>query len=370
MKNGLTKNDSLSIKGIAVLMLLFHHLFMSTDRFEGYTISFAPFSQDFIVNVAFLFKVCVSIFAFLSGYGLLKSVSKVEFNRKNVLSWNVTRLIKTMSGFWFVYTVAFVVTILIDRLPISVYFSDKQRLNGIAYIINDFLGLAHLLNTPTLNSTWWYMSAAIVFILLVPVVYLISKKVGYLPVIIGICVLPRILNVGYPGGLSILTFTLPVVFGMIFADFNIFEKISERAPKNKVVAYIVHLLFFGGILIAGRFVPYMYDRTVIWEVTYGVIPVVFICLFRYCIIRIPIIKNVLKFLGEHSMTIFLSHTFIQVNYLENFIYSKKHFIVIFFVFAVLSLALALVLDGLKKLVRFDRLTDLIARSINKRIDNI
>lgn len=370
MKNGLTKNDSLSIKGIAVLMLLFHHLFMSTDRFEGYTINFAPFSQDFIVNVAFLFKVCVSIFAFISGYGLLKSISKVELNRKNVLSWNITRLIKTMSGFWFVYTIVFIVTMLIDRLPISVYFSNENKLNGIAYIINDFLGLANLLNTPTLNSTWWYMSAAIVFILLVPVVYLISKKVGYLPIIVGICALPRLLKVGYPGGLNILTFTLPVIFGMVFADLNVFEKISERAPKNKIVAYIVHLLFFGGILIVGLFVPYMYDRTVIWEVTYGVIPVVFICLFRYCIIRIPLIKNVLKFLGEHSMTIFLSHTFLQVNYLNSFIYSKEHFVAIFIVLILLSLALALVLDAIKKLVRFDKLTDLIARSINKEIDKL
>lgn len=367
MKNGLTKNDSLSIKGIAVLMLLFHHLFMSADRFEGYTVSFAPFSQDLIVDIAFIFKVCVSIFAFITGYGLLKSISKTPLDRKNVFSWNITRLIKTMSGFWFVYIIAFVVTFLIDKRPVTVYFNDEHSLNGIFYIIADFLGLANLLDTPTLNSTWWYMSAAIIFILLVPVVYLISKKVGYLPVMIGICALPRLMNVGYPGGINLYTFILPVVFGMIFADYNVFEKISERAPKNKVAAYIVHLLFFGGILIAGRFIPYMYDRTVIWEVTYGVIPVVFICLFRYCIIRIPVIKNVLKFLGEHSMTIFLSHTFLRANYLKDFIYSKNHFIVIFLVLFVLSLALALVLDGLKKLCRYDKLIAKLTEKINNKI---
>lgn len=367
MKNGLTKDDSLAVKGIAVLMLLFHHLFMSEDRFEGFEISFAPFGQSFVVNIAFLFKVCVSIFAFITGYGLLKSISRVDISRKNVAAWNVSRLIKTLSGLWFVYVIAFVVTMAIDRLPVKVYFSDDSKLNGIFYIINDFLGLAHLLDTPTLNGTWWYMSAAIIFILLVPVVYIISKKIGYLPIIIAICALPRLMNVGYPGGTNIYTFILPVIFGMVFADYNIFEKISEKSPKNKYLSYILHLIIFAGILVLGFFAPYIYDRLTAWEIVYGIIPVVFICLFRYCIIRIPVVKSILKFLGEHSMTIFLSHTFLRQNYLNDFIYSKGNFIVIFIVLLALSLALALVLDLIKKLLKYDELIKKLTDRISNKI---
>lgn len=369
MKTGLTKNDSLAIKGIAILILLFHHLYTSADRFSNFDVSFAPLNQHLVVSLAFSLKICVSIFAFISGYGLLKSISKTTLTRKNVVIWNTSRLIKTMSGFWFIYIIAFVVTMIIDRLPVKVYCTDGIR-NGIMYAINDFFGLANLLDTPTLNSTWWYMSAAIVFILLVPVVYTLSKKVGYMPIVLAISALPRLLKVGYPGGINLYTFILPVIFGMIFADYNLFEKISEKSPKNKAAAYAVHLLLFGGMLIAGYAIPYILDRTVIWEITYGVLPVVFICLFRYCIVRIPIIRNFLEFLGEHSMTIFLSHTFLRYNYLNEFIYSKGNFMVIYLVLFVLSVALALVLDTIKKLSRYDKLISKLITKITVKLENI
>ena len=70
---GLTKSDSLRLKGVAMLMMFFHHLYCQVSRFDGYEISFSPFGQDAVVDVAMFFKLCVSIFAFVSGYGLLTS---------------------------------------------------------------------------------------------------------------------------------------------------------------------------------------------------------------------------------------------------------------------------------------------------------
>lgn len=364
MKKGLTKNDSVAIKGIAILMMLFHHLYCDVSRFEGYVVSFAPFSQHRIVDISFRFKICVSIFAFITGYGLLKSIAKISLNRRDAVRWNVNRLIKTMSGFWFIYIISFVVTMVINRLPLNIYFKDGS-LNGIVYIVIDFLGLANLLGTPTLNATWWYMSAAIIFIQVVMLAYLIAKKVGYLPVVLGAVALPRLLNVGYPGGINLFTFVTPVIFGMLFADCDLFEKISEKAPKNKVLAYIIHFVFFISIIASTFFIPYLNDRLVIWELVYGIIPVVYICFFRYCIVRIPVIKSILQFFGEHSMTIFLSHTFIRGVYLTDFIYSKGHFVVIFVILLVLSTALALVLDTLKRLCKYDKLVSKLTHKLLK-----
>ena len=212
MKQGLTKNDSFAIKGLAIILMLFHHLYCTADRFNGFEIDFTPFSQTFVVNVAFLFKVCVSLFAFITGYGLLKSIAGQNFNRKDIVKWNTTRLIKTLSGFWFIYIIFLIVTMIINKLPYTTYF-EKTPYAGIFYLINDFLGLANLFNTPTLNGTWWYMSAAIVFILIIPLVYALSKKAGYLPIILLITILPRLLKADYPGGTNIYTFILPVVSG-------------------------------------------------------------------------------------------------------------------------------------------------------------
>ena len=67
-------------------MLLFHHLYCSTGRFDGYAVSFFPFSEESIVELALLFKNCVSIFAFISGYGLLKSIAAVPPGRRAVFA--------------------------------------------------------------------------------------------------------------------------------------------------------------------------------------------------------------------------------------------------------------------------------------------
>ena len=299
MKTGLTKNDSLSIKGIAIIMLVFHHLFCEVKRFDGYTIDFSPFSQSSIVSISFMFKICVSIFAFITGYGLLKSIKKQTLNAKSCFKWNVNRLIKTMSGFWLIYVLAFIVTMIINRLPVKTYFDDGI-FDGLVYIAVDFLGLANFFSTPTLCSTWWYMSAAIMFILSVPMIYAASKKFGYLPVIAVVFALPRLLNIGYLSGVNLYTFLTPVVFGMMFADYDLFERISDKSPENKVGAYALHFLVFGILTAVGAVVAIKIDRILFWEVSYGIVPIAFICFFRYCIVRIPVINQVLTFLGKHQ----------------------------------------------------------------------
>lgn len=39
------KYNSQAIKGIAIVMMLFHHMYLSQDRFEGLNVVFTPFRQ-------------------------------------------------------------------------------------------------------------------------------------------------------------------------------------------------------------------------------------------------------------------------------------------------------------------------------------
>lgn len=367
MTKGLSKNDSLAIKGIAILIMLFHHLYCSVDRFENFTVDFSPFSQSTVVSVSLFFKICVSIFAFITGYGLLKSVSKIEFNNKNVFRWNVTRLIKTMSGFWLIYILSFVVTMIIDRRPLEIYFNGS-RIRGILYVLLDFLGLANFFDTPTLNSTWWYMSAAIVFILIIPIIFMISRKVGYLPVILVIVALPRLLKVGYPGGINGYSFILPVVFGMVFAEYNLFEKISDILPKRKFSSYVTSFVVLGIMCVLCYLLFRVYPQHKGWEYNYGVVPVIVICFSRYCVIRIPVIKQILQFFGKHSMTIFLTHTFIRGIYLAEFVYSFDNFMLIYAVLLVMSTVLAVVIDLFIDLIRYHKFTAIMVKASSKAID--
>lgn len=362
--NGFTKNHSTALKGIAIIFMVFHHLYCEVSRFENYDVSFWPFNQTFVVNISAMLKICVSIFAFITGYGLLKSISKNPLTRTHIAKWNIVRLLKTMSGFYFVYILTFIVTMLIDGLPLQVYFTGSKT-KGLIYIFIDFLGLSALFDTPSLIGTWWYMTAAVIFILLVPFIYFLSKKFGYFPIVAIIVMIPRLLNVGYPGGVNPYSFILPMIFGMIFSEYDLFEKISLIMPQNKFFRYIANFIFWGLSVILCYFITINFKTDQAWELKFAVVPIFIICFCRYCVICIPVVSKVLEFFGKHSMTIFLTHSFIRYTYLNEFIYTRGNFLTIFIVLFVLSLILALVIDFIKQIIRFDNLVNKVIGYISE-----
>lgn len=366
LKQAFSRGDSLAVKGIAVMMLLFHHLYSALERFDSYPVSFFPFAQDDVVAVALMSKNCVSLFAFISGYGLLKSIASIPLNRRSVLIWNITRLLKLLSGFWFIYALVFVVSLCLDGLPIKTYF-ESSSVAGLCYLLNDFFGLANFFDTPTMNSTWWYMSAAILYVLLVPLLYLFVRRIGYLPVLAATAALPRLLNSDYPGGMDPYSFLLSILFGMLFAQYDVFGRIERRFPADNPRGYLLHFVVWGALVVLAYQISRNYGHTEAWELNLGVLPLAFLCFFRFCVIRIPGLRQVLRFLGRHSMTIFLIHTFIQFTYLEDFVYSFKNFALIFLVLLALSLAFSILLDGLRKLCRYDRLIDALLHRITKKL---
>ena len=123
--------------------MIFHHCFLDPRPFAGYTVSFAPFSQDFTVSLSYFSKICVGIFAFISGYGLYLSFSKQPNTAKSASAWTVSRTIKTMSGYWFIYILALISTWIYADLPIKTYCTDGN-IRGAFYAFLDFLGLASL----------------------------------------------------------------------------------------------------------------------------------------------------------------------------------------------------------------------------------
>ena len=71
MTNGLKKEDSAALKGLAVLLLIFHHCYRLADRIERYQVDLCGLTTEQLVAIAECCKICVAIFAFVSGYGLI-----------------------------------------------------------------------------------------------------------------------------------------------------------------------------------------------------------------------------------------------------------------------------------------------------------
>ncbi|MCM1272087.1 MAG: acyltransferase [Clostridium sp.] len=362
-----SKNDTWAVKGFAICIMMFHHLFLEEDRFAGFDVNFAPFTQNQMVNLAVMCKICVSLFAFLTGYGLFLSYNNQMKNKHDghtTDKWCLSRYIKTMSGFWFIYIVCFLVTMLIDRYPWTMYFKGNGTVKGTLYCLIDFLGLAPLLKTPDMCGTWWYMAAATIFIMLIPILWHIAKRTGWLPILVLALLYPRLIGKTYLGGTNAMTFVPAVILGMMFASYGIFEHISTWLDKmgklwKTIFCWLISVL---GIIM-GYLVQYNFEKNEMWRIKLIFLSLIFILFVKYCLVPIKWVNGFFVFMGKRSMTIFMTHSFLRTIYLHDWIYSQGHFLKIYLALFVSSLLLAIVLDAVKHVIGLDKAVDKLCRKI-------
>ena len=356
------KDTSQALKGVAIIMMMLHHNFRETSLYENFQISFFPFWEADVVRVAFACKMCVSLFAFISGYGLYLS-----FNRKRgtVGQWTLERYIRTFSGYWFIWIVSAIVTQIIDARFLNI-FLKKGIWQGSIEAIIDFLGLATLFGSGTLNGTWWYMSAAFSFIIIIALVYEKLHDRPW-PVLIGSIVLIRVLFAGhadtaFTGGNSVYAFLSIFLMGAVSASHNLVDRwlAVGRGSKGKII--------WKGILEASILIVVFKAFSYIninrfWELHYSVFAVVVILFCVEFVTIIPGLRQILMFLGKHSMNIFCVHTFIRYNYLHDFTYSWKHFALVIIVLTLDSLLISLILEWLKRVSGYNRLIEKMCSKI-------
>ena len=87
MTNGLKKEDSAALKGLAVLLLIFHHCYRLADRIERYQVDLCGLTTEQLVAIAECCKICVAIFAFVSGYGLMYGYSAKMKNKEKYVDY-------------------------------------------------------------------------------------------------------------------------------------------------------------------------------------------------------------------------------------------------------------------------------------------
>ena len=348
MNTAFSKQDTLAMKGIAIILMLFHHTFNGAAMYKGYEMSFWPMTQSSVHLLAWFGKECVSVFAFLSAYGLTVSLRK---SKKPLKQWLTERYFALFKGYWFVYLLSLPVTALLDQ-RYKTYTARGEHLSGFFYALLDFLGVGNIFGTPSLNGAWWYMSLALMILFIVPATLAMFDRVGWVFTILLGVLIPRILNNTFPGNNAVMSYLLIVLCGACFADYQVFEKLSLKGrPLWLQTAGTV--LSTALLALAIRTYQKMNVESS-WELNYGVIAVILIVWCFETLLRIPKFREVLIFLGRHSMNIFLTHIFLRSFYAVKFIYSLGNCFLTVGMLLLLSLLLSLVIEGVKQLIGFDR----------------
>lgn len=344
-------------KGIAIILMLFHHLFYKADTYSGFIINFSPFSEERINFYALLGKICVAIFVFISGYGIAASYRKVfqykKADIKEIISFIWKRLWKLETFYWF----AFILTLICQPLGRTIFDAYGTEFKSIViYFFIDFLGLSYLFSTPTLNPTWWYMTLAILIIVLMPFIMNLIEKIGIsLVLIVGISVL-FFLNASNPNTFYLFSLCL----GAGCFENRMFERIGNLWREKRWGIWIKSCISIVAFLILLSLrTNYNY-----FGIVDGLLAMNLAALSSLFFIHIPIISSVMQYLGKHSGNIFLIHNQIYSYYFQSFIYSLGHWTVILFALLVVSLFVSILMEILKKTLRYNKYMRILGEKIS------
>ena len=318
----LSLQDTNALKGLAICLMLIHHLFWRRNGLYDDV----QIGNLFLINeIGKMAKICVAIFVFLSGYGLMIQSEK-RGNLGPLRSFYLHRFKKLFLNYWFIW----LIFVPISYFCFDMTFQNAYHTNIGWHLLADVLGLHSLIfqDAYCFNPTWWFYSCIIVLYLLYPLMYKMIKMdtltLLLLTLILSLLPIPFI---------DILKFYIVAfAFGMWMASSGI-------TPPSRYIRWLVILLAL--LYAAGRLFcsyPYMIDCLL-----------TLLIVWLYQSINWPkSLISVMEFLGKHSMNIFLFHTFIFYFWFRDFVYASRNPIIIFLILLAICITISITLEGIKK----------------------
>lgn len=156
----ISRQISTQIKGVAIIMMVFHHLFSYPSWWRT---SFVP-SFYSIVPIGSIsefgecMKMCIPIYAFITGYGL--SCSFATKNYLEIYKWSIKKISFTLINYW-----------VILGMVEAVILGCGHQAFSVGGIVANLLGLGELI-----IPFAWYISFYILILLVFPLLYGVVKQ--------------------------------------------------------------------------------------------------------------------------------------------------------------------------------------------------
>lgn len=342
MRRTFTKQDSQSVKGIAILLMLVHHLFYSAKSSHGLLVVYWPLYEGQMIAFARFCKICVPAFVFVTAYGMARKYQTAGPGKRVQSRLTIYRYASLMVSFLFVYVLALLFCQIGGiRTWTEVY---GTGLKSGCYALADMLGLTYFTGTPTLNPTWWYMSVAVMLIFALPLLWRLTEKTGFIP----IPVLAAGMVLGGSETNQALLAILTALVGVWCARTDLFARLEAVFRKDRIRGIAGIALY--AALLAAAFLLRLRFGSRSWILVYPVSAFALAGLVcRGMGSSIP--EKLLQFVGRHSMYMFLTHTFLKSYYLHDMIYGFRYPVLIFTVLLLLSLGLSAGLGALEQKFR-------------------
>lgn len=338
----LSKSDTIAIKGIAILLMLWHHLFLNTMAYGVLTHS-----------LAVVFKVCVALFLFVSGYGLTNQYSRLEKPYfKNSVKFLLRRYVNFFLNYWFCFVLVVVVSNVCGYSFSEAYPVGRNTLKCV------LLDVAGQMGYDSYLSPWWFNKMIIQLYLVFPILFLIIRNKYLSWVGLALVIVVQLYAKSIPGNVFfIVEGGLPAFYiGMLCARCRV-------VPETNNGKWRPLLLFAAFSVCIGLAVLH------VMVVKDPYVAVLFRASMAFCVI--VAYKSIgdkhvsaLEFVGKYATIMYLVHM-LFVKLISGMIYGAKYSVLIFVVFVAVCLAAAMLIDALEKLSRYDRLRVGIVNQIDK-----
>ncbi len=336
MEKTFTVKNTNMAKGFAILLLLLYHLFETEELVASLGVNYAPLSLNTFLMFSRFGNICVAVFVFLTAFGISNGLmAQGEITIKETYAQAAKRLTKLMANFAVLYlSVNLLWWYKFDYG--ALYGMNKQ---GIVLALTDALGLSQFFDTPTLNMTWWYMEVAYLLILLVPVLNWLVKKTGNIAMLL-ICFLPFVVTLSD----SMQRYLLVAVFGVCAAHGKWLDRLKNQR-LNPLLQWVLCIAgFIVCVMLRQNYIIHTYY---IW-LTDAPIALFLIYFAGVVMGRVPVLRDILAFIGKHSRNIFLIHTFFYQSLWQQFIYRFRYAGITFLLLLITSLLYSMLLEFIKQ----------------------
>lgn len=324
-----TKEDTNIVKGIAILAMVFHHIYPNNTGLPIYTLD----NPGFLQLVASCGKICVALLTILSGYGLAESYKKII---KGGIGGNIrfvfSHYFQLLSMYWAVYFIVSAVIYLRGGSLIAIY---GIGIRGVCNFIIDLLGLATLFHTSVLIGGW-YLTAIIAFYFLFPLFLILTKKmkwgvliISYIPWLYYMIMKDVNMHTDW-----FLFYIFSFILGIYLSCFNWLNWMKKNAEKKQMIVISIVLLV---IMIALRL-----------YITLPIDPFLSLAVIMVEIViisKLPHLKRFLCVCGTESANIWLVHPWLLG---EMATFTFKGYVAKYIVGFFASFAVAYVISSIKK----------------------
>ena len=354
-----SKKESLKVKGIAILLLLFHHMYLNKSLVSSSGVRLLFLSESQLIAIAASARVCVWLFAFLSAYGLSLQYKPIyESNPEKTLYFYCRRLWKLLLPYQTYLVFFWIISFFI--FPSHTIF-DQYNGNVLLYAIGDFFALNDLLNFPKFSGVFWYMSFAMIEVLLVPAIYDIVKRIniGVIPLTLILIKLTNTSSISSPQGGSYLAYMLIIESAILFAQMDLFAKIASLMnsikTNKKIVCFLV-LFLLRIICMKINGMNKLVDYTLIRWI-FATISAIAIILFSFLFLRCKWLESMFMFLGRYSLFMFLVHIVIVRRFVP-FVFFSKNVIISWMICLIASLLFSISFSFVINQMNLNRLMEI------------